>query len=66
VTEAVAGGGVDPVDRTLQRVMDRGDRLIVVLRAPAVFPVAAAKRPRAEADARDLQATRTRLALHSI
>src|SRR5690349_8057155 len=40
----------------LERVVDRSDRLFVVLRPPAVLPVAAAERPRAEPDAGDLQA----------
>ena len=38
VPEAVDRGGVDPVDAALDRVADRGDRLPVVLRAPARPP----------------------------
>src|SRR5581483_8210820 len=55
-TEAVGGGGVDPVDAVLERVVDRGDRLLVVLRSPAELPAAATDRPRAEPDAGDLKA----------
>jgi hypothetical protein len=49
VTEAVGGGRVDPVDPVLQRVVDRSDRWLVVLRTPAVLPIPAADRPGAEA-----------------
>ena len=54
--EAVGGGGVNPIDPLLERAVDRGDRLLIVLRTPAELPVPAADRPRAEADAGDLEA----------
>src|SRR5439155_12719572 len=53
--EAVGSGGVDPVDAQLERPVDRRDRLLVLLRAPAELPAAAADSPRAEADAGDLE-----------
>ena len=46
----------DPVDAELDRVSDRRDRLLVVLRPPAELPAAAADRPGAEAHTRDLEA----------
>jgi hypothetical protein len=55
VAEAVGGGGVDPVDAELERAVDRLDRLLVILRAPAELPATAADRPGAEANAGDLQ-----------
>jgi hypothetical protein len=54
--EAVSGGGIDPVDSLLERTVDRGDRLLIVLRAPAELPTPAADRPRAEPEARYLHA----------
>ena len=56
VPEAVDSRRVDPVDTELQRPLDRGHRLGVVLRAPAELPVPAPDRPRAEPDTGDLQA----------
>ena len=56
VAEAVLRRGVDPVDPEVERVVDGRDRLFVVLRAPAPVVVGAADRPRAEADAGDLEA----------
>ena len=53
VAEPVHGGGVDPVDAELDGVPDRGDRLVVVDRAPAEAP-RPADRPGAEADGREL------------
>src|SRR5205807_946101 len=65
VAEAVLGGGVDPVDAELEGVMDRRDRVVVVLRAPAPVVLRAAHRPGSDADARDLEAGRAELhALH--
>ena len=52
--EPVDGGGVDPVDAALDRMADGGDRLLVVLAAPADRPVAAADGPGAEPDRRDV------------
>src|SRR5262249_59016348 len=56
VAEPVCAGGVDPVDAMLERTVDRSDRLLVVLRAPALDPAAPADRPRAEPDRRELEA----------
>ena len=53
VAEAIGGGGVDPVDADVERAADGGDRIGVVLRAPAGGPFGAADRPRAEAEAGD-------------
>ena len=53
VAQPVHRRGVDPVDPPLDGVPDRGDRLLVVLRAPAEGPAAAADGPRAEADGGD-------------
>lgn len=58
VAEAVDGGRVDPVDTALDGVTNGGDRVGVILRAPAERPVTAADRPRAESDARDVHARR--------
>src|SRR3954471_6984313 len=55
VAEAVGGGGFDPVDAELDGVMDRGDRVVVVLAAPTGRPLAA-DRPGADADGRDVHA----------
>ncbi len=38
VTQAVDGGGVDPVDAQFQRAMNRGDGIRIILRAPGEFP----------------------------
>src|SRR5262249_11518139 len=56
VAETVGPRGVDPVDAVLERAVDRADRVRVVLRAQALDPVAAADRPRPEADRRELEA----------
>ena len=58
VPEAVLGRGVDPVHPELERPMDGRDRFLVLLRAPAPLEAAAADRPGAEADTRDLHARR--------
>src|SRR6266436_612507 len=55
VAQAVDGGGVDPVDAQLQRAMNRGDGIGVVLRAPSKFPAAAAESPGAKTDRRNLE-----------
>jgi hypothetical protein len=59
--EAVGGGGVDPVDAQLERPLDRGDRVAVLLRPPAELPAGAADRPSAEPDAGDLEPGRAEL-----
>jgi hypothetical protein len=56
MSEPVRGRGVDPVHAQLERPVDRGERLLVVLRAPGELPATAADGPRAEADAGDVQA----------
>ncbi len=53
-SEPVHGRGVYPVDAQVNRAVDCGDRVLVVLRAPATSPVAATDGPRPEADRRDL------------
>jgi len=53
VSQPVHGRGVDPIDPPREGVPDRGDRLLVLLRAPAEGPVAATDGPGAEADGRD-------------
>ena len=55
MAEPVDGGRVDPVDAEIDRAPNRRDRVGVVLRPPAEQPVAAANRPRAKADDRDVQ-----------
>jgi hypothetical protein len=49
---AVAGGGVDQVDAEVERLVEGGEGVAVVLRAPG----AAAEGPGAEADFRDFPA----------
>src|SRR5271169_6857664 len=50
MTEAVDGGGVDPVDAQLQRAVDGGDGIIIVLFSPAELPSCAADGPGAVSD----------------
>jgi hypothetical protein len=54
--EAVGGGGVDPVDPVLQRVVDRRDRLVIVLGTPAELPAPASDRLGSEAELGYLEA----------
>jgi hypothetical protein len=54
MAEPVDSRRVDPVDAALDRVTDGGDRLLVVLAAPAHRPIAAADGPGAEPDRRDV------------
>src|SRR5260370_21071374 len=54
-TQAVEGGSVDPVDAQLQRAMNGGNRIGVVLRAPGKFPATSTEGPGAEADGRNLE-----------
>src|SRR5205823_7019109 len=58
MTEAVYRSGIDPVDSLLERATHRGERIGVVLGAPAERPAAAADRPRAEADGGDIESAR--------
>ncbi len=54
VAQAVDGRGVNPVDAHLQRAMNCGDGIGVVLRAPGKLPAAATKGPGTKADGRNL------------
>src|SRR5438552_13244271 len=54
VAQAVNGGGVDPVDAELQRAVNCGDGIGVVLRTPGKFPATATESPSAKADARNV------------
>ena len=56
VPEAVLRRRVDPVHPELERVVDRRDRVLVVLRSPAPVVATAPDRPGSEADAGDLEA----------
>src|SRR5262249_36933633 len=49
VAQAVDGRRVDPVDARVQRLVDGGDRVAVVLAAPGELPARAADGPRPEA-----------------
>jgi hypothetical protein len=53
MAQAIDRGGVDPVDAAADGMADGGDRIAVVLAAPADRPVAA-DRPGAEADPGDV------------
>src|SRR5436305_387299 len=48
VAHSINGGRVDPVDTKLERPMDRGDRLFVILLAPAKLPACTTDTPGAE------------------
>jgi hypothetical protein len=45
VAKAVDGGGIDPIDTELEGAVNGGNRIIVVLRAPAELPTASADGP---------------------
>jgi hypothetical protein len=47
-------GRIDPVDSGVQRGVDGRPGFVVVMRSPGESPTAAAHRPRADADGRDL------------
>src|SRR5207244_1105198 len=55
VPEPVDGRRVDPVGPEVERPLDRRQGLIVVLLAPGELVTGTADRPRAEAEARDLE-----------
>src|SRR6201999_2395460 len=55
VTEAVDGGGVDPVDAEFEGAVDCGDGIGFFLGAPGEVRASAADGPGAEADGRDVQ-----------
>src|ERR1700724_3059443 len=61
VPHSVNGCGVDPVNAQLERAMNRGDRLFVVLLAPTEFPTRAADRPGSEPYRRNRQVGITEL-----
>src|SRR5439155_10122872 len=50
MAHSVNGRSVDPVYTKLERAMNRGDRLRVILLAPTKFPTRAANSPGAKAD----------------
>src|SRR5262249_5154898 len=53
VAEPVDGRGVDPVDAGVHRLVDRGDGVAVLLRAPGELPARPADGPRPESDRSD-------------
>ncbi|SRR6266478_1730058 len=55
VAHSLSGGRVDPVNATLERAMNCGDRLFVVLLAPAKFPTRATNGPSPKANGRNRQ-----------
>ena len=52
---AIDRGRVDPVDASLDTVPNRFNRFLLVLVAPAKFPIASANRPGADAEGRKFQ-----------
>jgi hypothetical protein len=54
VAEAIDGGGIDPVDAQFNGMLDRPNRLLVILGTPAMGPAASAEGPGTEAHARYL------------
>src|SRR5579859_8191278 len=55
MSDAVDGGGVDPVHAKFQRAMYCGDRIAVVLVSPGKIPAASSDRPGSVANRRNLQ-----------
>ena len=55
MAKAINRRGIDPVDAKVEGALNRGDRIVVVLRAPAKLPVATADGPGAKTDGGDLQ-----------
>src|SRR5207302_7497675 len=53
--QAVDRGGIDPIDARIQRFVDRGQGVNVVLATPGELPAASADRPSPEADRSDEQ-----------
>src|SRR5271169_2350162 len=45
MTQAVYGGGIDPVDTMLQCMANGQDGLVIILRSPSVSPTTSAERP---------------------
>jgi hypothetical protein len=50
MAHAVDGGGIDPIDAKLERAMNRGNGIGVVLLAPAEFPAGPAGSASKEAE----------------
>src|ERR1700675_2488203 len=48
VTQAVHGGGVDPIDAQLACMSNSRNGIVIVLRSPTVGPTAAAEGPRSK------------------
>src|SRR5262249_18632091 len=66
VAQPVDGRGVDPVDAGVQRLLDGGDGVAVVLGPPGEFPARPADGPGPEADRGDEQVGISKLSsLHS-
>ena len=55
MAQSVDRGCIDPVDAKVEGALDRGDRIVVVLRSPAKLPVATADGPGAKTDGGDVQ-----------
>ena len=54
VSETVDGRGIDPVHAGVERSVNGGNRVIVILLAPAELPAAAAHRPGPDTERRNL------------
>src|SRR5690606_17969844 len=52
-SQSINGGGIDPVDSAIERLVDCSKGIGIILRAPAKRPVSAANCPGAESDRRD-------------
>jgi len=50
MAEAVSCCGVDPVDAALKPLVDRGNRVVVLLRAPAELPTSSTDGPGSQPD----------------
>src|SRR5882762_1227227 len=57
VTQAVHGGGVDPIDAQLACVSNRRNGIVIVLRSPTVGPTTAAEGPRSKSGYSDWDST---------
>src|SRR6516165_10204746 len=55
VAQAINRCGIDPVHAELEGLVDRGDRIVVVLRAPCILPVATPDSPGAKANWADAE-----------
>src|ERR1700761_5243492 len=54
MAQAINGRRIDPVDAEVQRLVNRRDRIVIVLRSPGKRPISAADGPRTEANRREL------------